>query len=416
MTATEKHAYKANLTVVGEAPAKELGSLVSELEQRKKELTVVNAIAGVAARSSEITDILDQSIRRLLEVMELEAGAVFLLTEDGKELMRAACVGFSDRYEREITRLNIGEQLTGRVARTGTPIFIEDLAKREKRTEVVMRREGFRSFAGIPLTSKGRLVGVMNLASERVRWLEEAERALILSVGNQLAVAIENAHLFSQTARLAVMEERNWLAREIHDTLAQGLVALTLQLELAITHIEDFDRVDLAAGSLHRCLDLARENLEEARRSVSYLRGDRVANRDLRALLEDLAEEVRTGTGIFVRTSISRRLGVLPVNLSEGLYRIAQEAMANVLKHSGARSVRLALRARAEEAVLSVKDDGMVFDPHATITEGHFGIRGMGERASLLGGRLDLQSKPGHGALVRAVLPLTVSTGEEGNK
>lgn len=416
MTVTDQHASPGNSNTVREESAKVPGPLVSELEQRRKELTVVNAIAGVAARSPEITDILDQSIRRLLEVMELEAGAVFLLAEDGKELMRAACVGFSDRYEREITRLSIGEQLTGRVARSGTPTFIEDLSKREKRTTVVMRREGFRSFAGIPLSSKGRLVGVMNLASKQVRWLEEAERALILSVGNQLAVAIDNAQLFSQNTRLAVLEERNWLAREIHDTLAQGLVALTIQLELAITHLEDFDRADLAAGSLHRCLDLARENLEEARRSVSYLRGDRVANRDLRGLLEDLAEEVQTGTGIFVRTSISRRLGVLPVNLSEGLYRIAQEALANVQKHSEATSVNIALRVRPEEAVLSVKDDGVGFNPHAKIPEGHFGIRGMGERASLLGGRLDLQSKPGHGALVRAVLPLTMSMGEEGNR
>ncbi|NQW21965.1 MAG: GAF domain-containing sensor histidine kinase [SAR202 cluster bacterium] len=415
MPATKPHAYEDNLAIVREATAEDLASLVSELEQRKKELTVVNAIAGVAARSPEITDILDQSIRRLLEVMELEAGAVFLLTEDGNELVRAACVGFSDHYEREITHLKIGEQLTGRVARNATPIFIEDLAQREKRTTVVMRREGFRSFAGIPLSSKGRLVGVMNLASERVRWLEDAERALILSVGNQLAVAIDNAQLFAQTARLAVLEERNWLAREIHDTLAQGLVALTLQLELAITQIEDFDRVDLATTSVRRCLNLARENLEEARRSVSHLRGDRVATRDLRTLLEGMADEVRADTGVLVRTTISRRIGVLPVNLSEGLYRIAQEALANALQHSGATSIHLALRVNAEEVVMSVKDDGMGFDPHANIPEGHFGIQGMGERASLLGGRLDLQSKPGHGALVRAVLPLQRLTFEEGN-
>jgi two-component system NarL family sensor kinase len=209
-----------------------------------------------------------------------------------------------------------------------------------------------------------------------------------------------------------VVEERNWLAREIHDTLAQGLVALTLQLELALTQLVEEGDAAKAEASLQKALALVRENLEEARRSVANLRGDRIAQLGLANAISQLVESFEKDTGVKAYLSVSKRLGKLPINLEEGLYRIAREALSNVRKHAQAGEVQVSLQRREGNIQLTVQDDGLGFNPYEEALPGHFGILGMGERASLLGGRLDVESHPGHGALIRAVIPIRRSQGE----
>ena len=392
--------------VLDDASLESLMFRLKEMEQRSGQLTVVNAIAQVVARSPEISDILEQSLNRLLDVMDLEGGAIFLLDESKEELVQVASVGFSEQYNRGLHRIKVGDQLTGRVARYGQPIFVEDISKDRRITSMVKKSEDIQSFAGIPLHSKDRLLGVMNVISKEFRRFDPSEVSLLSAVGDQLAVAIDNAHLFEQNAQLALVEERNWLAREIHDTLAQGLVALVLQLELAITMLTDAGDIEKVKTSLRKALELARENLEEARRSVLSLRGDRMTRLGLAKAVRELLGKFSQDTGIIVSTSISRRLGSLPINVEEGLYRIAQEALANVRKHSEAKKVRVSLQRRNGEVHLMIRDDGVGFNPTIGPSRVHFGIRGMGERAGLLRGRLDIQSRPGHGSLVRAVVPV----------
>ena len=397
---------ESDLPVINGSSSDEPADLLQQLEQRSKELAVVNAITQVVARAPDITDILDQVLERLLEIMDLEAGAVFLLDEDGQQLIRKVARGFSPHYQRTVHRIKVGVPLTGQVAQSGQAIFIEDIGRDRRLRSMVLLRGGVRSLAGIPLHSKDRLLGVMNVVSREFRRFDSPDKNLLLSVGNQLAVAIDNAQLFEKSARLAVLEERYWLAREIHDTLAQGLVALTLQLELALTQLSK-NGDSLAVGtSLAKALELARDNLEEARRSVMHLRDERMTALSLAEAIDQLALEFGRDTGVDVRAAVSKRLGSLPINLEQGMYRIAQEALSNVRRHAGARQVRVSLQRRGGEVRLTIRDDGIGFNPLATPSDGHFGIMGMGERASLLGGRLDLLSRPGHGAVVRAVIPL----------
>ena len=387
--------------------------LLDLLKQKSKELAVVNALAQVVARSPNINDILEQALNRLLDVMDLEAGAVFLLDEQSQELTRAVCIGFSPQYQRTAHRLDLSEGITGQIIQTGLPVLIEDISEEQHISKAVMRREGIRSFAGMPLISRERLLGVMNVVSREFRRFDISDTNLLQSVANQLAVAVDNAKLFDSTARLAVMEERNWLAREIHDTLAQGLVAITLQLELALTQLTDKQDVSAVESSLARALDIARENLEDTRRSVMHLRGERMTTLGLADAVKQLIEEFGEELGIEVRTAVSRRLGTIPINVEEGVYRIAQEALANVRQHANAHHASVSLQRRSGELRLTVRDDGIGFDPLDRPSNGHYGIAGMGERASLLGGRLDLVSRPGRGTLVRAVIPMRRETVEQ---
>jgi two-component system NarL family sensor kinase len=381
------------------------------MERRDKQLAVVNAIAQIVARSPDITDILEQAVQRLLEVTELEAGSVFLLNESKDVLERVVCIGFSEEYQRAFRTVKVGDHLTGRVAKQQQPIFVEDINEDRRTAHMVKNREGIRSFASIPLCSKGRLLGVMNVVSRGFLRFGPSDISLLSAVGDQIAVAIDNAQLFEKSAHLAVVEERNWLAREIHDTLAQGLVALALQLELALTQLVDEGDAAKTEASLQKALALVRENLEEARRSVANLRGDRIAQLGLTRAINQLVESFEEDTGVQTHLFISKRLGKLPINLEEGLYRIAREALSNVRKHAHAREARVSLQRRESNVQLTVQDDGLGFNPYAAAPPGHFGILGMGEQASLLGGRLDVESRPGHGALIRAVVPIRRSQG-----
>jgi two-component system, NarL family, sensor kinase len=185
-----------------------------------------------------------------------------------------------------------------------------------------------------------------------------------------------------------------------------------LQLELAITQLVEERDAAKTEASLQKALGLVRENLEEARRSVANLRGDRIAQLGLANAVSQLAEPFEKDTGVKVHLSISKCLGKLPINLEEGLYRIAREALSNVRKHAQAREVQVSLQRREGNVLMTVQDDGAGFNPWEEAPPGHFGIIGMGERASLLGGRLDVESHPGHGTLIRAVVPVRRSAGE----
>jgi signal transduction histidine kinase len=125
-----------------------------------------------------------------------------------------------------------------------------------------------------------------------------------------------------------------------------------------------------------------------------------------------LVEPFEKDTEVKIHLSISKRLGKLPINLEERLYRIAREALSNIRKHAQAREVQISLQRREGNVQLTVQDDGRGFNPWEPAPPGHFGILGMGERASLLGGRLDVESRPGHGTLIRAVVPIRRSSGE----
>jgi two-component system, NarL family, sensor kinase len=221
-------------------------------------------------------------------------------------------------------------------------------------------------------------------------------------VAYQVGLAVERARLAEASARLARAEERTRLAREIHDTLAQGLTAITLHLESALRHMTDDP--DRARDRLERALATAHDSLEEARRSVLDLRTAPLAAQPLAEALSALARSFTADTGIRVDVRATDA-AALPLHVEAELYRIAQEALTNVRRHARAHAVAVDLRTTDHAVVLAVRDDGAGFDGRAVPADRH-GLIGMRERARLLGGRLRLDSRPGRGATVRVTAPL----------
>jgi len=203
-----------------------------------------------------------------------------------------------------------------------------------------------------------------------------------------------------------VLEERARLAREIHDTLAQGFVGISSQLDAVAMAMPD------SGGKARQFLELARKmarhSLTEARRSVQDLRASVLEGRDLAAALNSGAQMWIAGSGVEVQVDISGEPRALPEQMEQNLLRIAQEGVTNVLKHSGASKIWLKLHTEARKIYLRIADNGKGFEQKEafSMAGGHFGLIGMRERAEQMGGELRLASHPGEGTELEVTVPL----------
>jgi two-component system NarL family sensor kinase len=383
-----------------------LESDTDKLRRRNRELTILNAIAQALNRSVDLDQTLQAALAQVAELLDLRTGWIWLLGEESGESYLAAAQNLPPALADNPHRME-GSCYCLDTYRAGD---MEGAANVNVITcsrlwGLVDGTDGLRYHASIPLYAHGKELGVLNVASADWRELSPEDLRLLYTVGDLLSIAVERARLFARSAQLGAAEERNRLAREIHDTLAQGLSAIALHLETADALLEagaDPQRVDQA---VRQAMTLTRANLEEARRSVLDLRAAPLEGRALAEALAALAEKWAAQEDLQVDFDAVGGHRPLPVRLEAGLYRIAQEALTNVARHSGARRVTLRLVTTPDQARLSVEDDGRGFDP-AQVSAGRYGLVGLNERARLLGGTLRLESSPGAGTRVEVVIPL----------
>jgi len=204
-----------------------------------------------------------------------------------------------------------------------------------------------------------------------------------------------------------VLEERGRLAREIHDTLAQGFVGISSQLDAVALTLNG--HVDLARKHLDLARKMVRHSLTEARRSVMDLRASALEGHDLPAALSEAAPQWTAGSPVRIHVDVEGESRPLPEETEQHLLRIAQEAVTNAVKHAHASQVRIHLEMAGRELSLRVADNGQGFEQDEAFSElgGHFGLLGMRERAERLGGELQLRSKPGRGTEVQVTVPLS---------
>jgi signal transduction histidine kinase len=232
-------------------------------------------------------------------------------------------------------------------------------------------------------------------------------RILVAAALIGMAWAIYQLRLRQIRSRFSlVLEERARLAREIHDTLAQGFVGISSQLDAVAMCMPE--EQSPARKYLDMARRMARHSLTEARRSVMDLRASVLEGQDLAAALESGTRMWAAGAGVDVKVEVSGPETVLPQEMEQHLLRIAQEAVANVIKHAGASRIGIKLDMEARKLYLRIRDNGRGFEtPDVFSTRGgHFGLIGMRERAERLGGELKLASNPGEGTEVEVTVPL----------
>jgi two-component system NarL family sensor kinase len=258
---------------------------------------------------------------------------------------------------------------------------------------------GMKYHASVGLGVGSRQLGIMNLGGPHWHALDDRDLHLLSALGSHIGMAVDRSHLSESAGRLARTEERTRLARDIHDTLAQDLTAIALQLEGALRHIpgghESRERVEKA-------LAVTRTALGDARESVLTLRSDPLGGKPLSSALAALARSFTSETGI-IATFADRSLPTLTHASEVALFRIAAEALTNVRRHAGARRVELALGVDGPEVALTIDDDGTGVVPGAG--EGRYGIVGMRERAAALGGTFAVGPRLGGGTRVDVRVP-----------
>ena len=378
------------------------------LERRNHELSVLNGIARELNRSVDPGQALRFVLSQVAELLGLRTGWIWLMDEDSPEPYLAAAKDLPPALAEDPRRMDgsgycycLDTYKKGDLEGAAN-VNVLTCSRLEG---LVDGTGGLRYHASIPLYAGEKKLGVMNVASPEWRGLSPEDLQLLYTIGDLLAIAVERARLFDRSARLGAVEERNRLAREIHDTLAQGLTATGLQLESAEALLETGSETEKTRAALARALDLTRSNLEEARRSVLDLRAAPLEGRSLPEALKVLVDRWEAETGVSARFRAVNGARPLPPRVEVALYRVCQEALTNVARHAGAGQATVRLVATPESVSLSVEDDGRGFDPSRRTGEGQ-GLVGMRERLEMLGGSLDVRSSPKKGTKIEAAVPL----------
>lgn len=254
-----------------------------------------------------------------------------------------------------------------------------------------------------PLAVMGRLEGAVALRFASRRSFSSEEIELAVAFASQLMLALQLTRLSQENRESAVLAERNRLARDIHDTLAQGFTGVIVQLEAA----EDArlrGLGDEADQHVRRAVDLARDSLREARRSIGALRPAPLDGGTLAEALPQLFRRMLAGTGVELEFAVRGTATALPSEWEDDLLRIGQEALTNVLRHARARRFHAVLAFDADGLRLELRDDGIGFDPG--VRHDGFGLRGLHERAANLGATLHIDSRPGDGSCIAVRVPL----------
>jgi two-component system, NarL family, sensor kinase len=399
-----------------------------QLQRRSHELSILNDVARALNASVDLSTLLARALEKVAELLGLSTGWVLLLDEASGEPYLAAAQSLPPGLRQEPKRMAgwcyCLESFCAGEMDGAANVGVVSCSRLRKLALAKGKTAGLRYHASVPLqVSAGgglKRLGMLNVAGPEWHELDGGELSLLRTIGDMLGVAVERARLHARRLEAAQTEERNRLAREIHDTLAQDLSAIAFQLEAAEALLSQPAQVEpeRVRRSVTAALDLTRKGLEEARRSVLDLRAAPLEGRTLPAALAALARGVgdagnarNAGDGSAPAVTFEGlpATSPLPPAIEVGLYRIAQEALQNALRHAAAAQVQIRLEVMPNRVRLTVQDDGRGFALGAA-AEGpaasRFGLIGMRERARLLGGSFRVESSPGAGTRVTAEVPL----------
>ncbi|MDP9484243.1 MAG: GAF domain-containing protein [Actinomycetota bacterium] len=399
------------------AVAIENARLYGSVRERTRELATLLEVSNNVASALELEPLLGLILDQLKTVVDYADCSVLMVEGEGLVMLenrgpvsRDRVLGARFPFERA---REIWEELSG-----GGPVIIEDVLFGEDRLARVYReaigerrlREAFahvRSWLGVPLTLGGQVIGILAVVHDEPGHYTPRHAELAETIANQAAVAIGNARLYEKAQSAAVLEERQRLARELHDSVSQALYGIALGAKTARTLIDrDPPR---AADPTDYVLSLAEAGLAEMRALIFELRPESLATEGLVAALGKQAAAVEARHGIGVRKEFPEEPDV-PLPVKEAIYRVAQEALHNAVKHARAVSTGVTLALDADGGIeLEVVDDGGGFDPERDFP-GHLGLKSMRERTARLGGTLEVESGPGRGTRVRARIPATRET------
>jgi signal transduction histidine kinase len=388
-----------------------INSLGQRIEERTRALQAANEVLERRALqletsvrvSREITSILEidslmsQIVRLIRDAFGYYRVHVFLIDPEVNQLILRGSSGDIDPQRRQ---LEIGRRsINARAVATGEAQMVNDVTQDlyylpdahlpDTRSELV-----------VPLRLANQVIGTLDVLSAEINAFTAEDVLIIQSLGDQIAVAIENARLYDHSLKLAVLEERTRLARELHDSVVQSLYSIVLLTEGWRRVVSSGENASVEEY-LSRIGEITQQSLKEMRLLIHELRPPVLEQDGLVGALRQRLDAVEKRAGVEARFLMDDLIE-LPARMQEGLYRIAEEALNNALKHSAATAVTMRLCLEDEAVVLEIADNGRGFDPDIALRGGGMGLVNMQERAKQIGGALTIVSAPGQGTTVKA--------------
>ena len=374
--------------------AMENARLFSQTERRAEQFRVLTEVSQHIISLTSVDELLGNIARTVKESFGYSHVGIGLV--EGNEVVSRAEAGVFEETYRSI-RIPWGHGIWGWVAQHGRSL-VSDQVTGNMNYEP-FDEAGIHSHVCVPLKVKGIVIGVMSAASDRAGAFDQSDEIILQTLANQASVAIENVRLHEQEKQIAILEERQRLARELHDSVTQSLYGINLYAEAAGGQIA-IGQYDQVRQYLTDIQNTAQESLAEMRLLIYELRPPVLKKEGLVGALQNRLYSVENRAGL--KTGLKSNLGErLPPDVEEGLYRIALEALNNTLKHARAKSVQISILQDRKTVTMEISDDGIGFEPESACREGCLGMISMQQRALVHGWHFTLDSGPGKGTRIR---------------
>jgi nitrate/nitrite-specific signal transduction histidine kinase len=382
---------------------REIQTLYEQTSTRSRELEALYQADEELYRHLRLDQVLQALVDVAVDQLKADKCGVHVWDESEQRLTVRAARGFSTAAIERINHYTAGDGVFGRVFDTGEIITVEDAALAPPPANEIAAAEGIRSIISVPIKINEQIFGVFGMNYCQPRRFTDSDVRLFQALAQRAAIAVQNAHLYEQAEQAATLEERQRLARELHDAITQSLYSLVLLAEAGRRHLTAGNQAQVE-HHLARLGETAQQALKEMRLLVYELRPPALTSAGLAGAIRHRLNAVEKRAGIQVRL-IEEGTLALPASVEEQIFRLVQEALNNAIKHSGARSILVSLRQKPGLFEAEIQDDGRGFDQQEP-PSGGVGLNSMRERAERIQAALIVESTIGEGTLVRVRCPL----------
>ena len=414
--------------------------LDTRVQARTKQLSILNAVALTVNQSLNLDEILNRALDEVIQLTGIDVIAIFIQNQARGQLELQAYRGLSEEAARLAYQVGLLDSDCGGVLELGRTIIVPDISTYRGRGARSLQHENITSIMHVPLTTKGWSLGSMCVGTHNTIQFSSEEQELLTAIGNQIAIAVENARLYADVQRkervrselfkktLAVQEdERKRIARELHDEISQSLTALLYDAEDGL----ELKQLSSIKKRLQSICNLSHHTLDNVHKLMFDLRPSMLDQLGLIPALRWLSETRLAPKGVRVSVVTNENLNLsgsdnnshpLSPEIETALYRVVQEAINNIARHAAARNVEIKLFLDDSTVSVNITDDGIGFDvtelSMGTIksidSEGllssentrGLGLLGMQERIQLLGGEMEIISAPGSGTQINIRVPI----------
>jgi signal transduction histidine kinase len=384
-----------------------LEALERQVTIRTQHLSTLYNINAVASEPLELQAILDHLLDITLQSMNSDLGSIHFLNEKGGELYLVAQKNLPQQVLPYWVNLSLQEDFWQDLMHTSNPLVITDMESRAEAPLPIhqMDAQGKKAFIGAPIRAKGQVLGLLSMFGETIQDYTIEDITLFMTIADQIGSSVERARLMKQAELAAVVQERQRLARELHDSVTQLLYGQVLFSGAGLKVLQQ-GNVELTEQHLSRIDQAAQQALKEMRLLLYELRPSDILEEGLVSALQRRLDAVEKRTGINAQLTVNGDLN-LDASTEMALYRIAEEALNNTLKHANATAVKVMIDSCDGRMLLEIEDNGKGFELSEKGKGGGMGLVNMCERATALGGELEILTALNQGTKI--ILSLEVS-------